>query len=61
MIISSKENIETSIKSCHLFVKEVELHENDHIKYLKMLNDEYSKTINFLECHTRVFDDKCLK
>ena len=22
-----------------LFVKEVKLHENDHIKYLKMLND----------------------
>ena len=28
-----------TIKSCHLFVKEVELHENDHIRYLKMLND----------------------
>ena len=39
MIISSRENIETTIKSCHLFVKEVELHENDHIRYLKMLND----------------------
>ena len=23
-----------------------------------MLNDGYSKTINFLECHTRVFNDK---
>ena len=39
MIISSRENIETVIKSCHLFV---ELHENDHIKYLKMLNDGIS-------------------
>ena len=58
MIISSRENIETTIKSCHLFVKEVKLHENDHIKYLKMLNDGYSKTINFLECHTRIFNDK---
>ena len=58
MIISSKENIETTIKSCHLFVKEVELYENDHIKYLKMLNDGYSKTINFVECHTRIFNDK---
>ena len=43
MIISSRENIETTIKSCHLFVKEVELYENDHIKYLKMLYDGYSK------------------
>ena len=46
------------IKSCHLFVKEVELHENDHIKYLKMLIDGYSKNINFLECHTRIFNDE---
>ena len=58
MIISSRENIETTIKSCHLFVKEVELFENDHIRYLKMLNDGYNKTINFLECHTRIFNDK---
>ena len=33
MIISSRENIETTIKSFHLFLKEVTLHENDHIKY----------------------------
>ena len=39
MIISSRGNIKTTIKSCHLFVKEVELYENDLIKYLKMLND----------------------
>ena len=58
MIISSRENIETIIKSSHLFVKEVELFENDHIKYLKMLNDGYTKNINFLECHTRIFNDK---
>ena len=58
MIISSRENIETTIKSCHLFVKEVTLHENDHIKYLKILDSRYSKTINFLESHTRIFNDK---
>ena len=58
MIISSRENIETVIKSCHLFVKEVELYENDHIRYLKMLNDGYSKTTNFLESHTRIFNEK---
>ena len=58
MIISSRENIETTIKSCHLLVKEVELYENDHIKYLKMLNNGYSKNINFLECHTRIFNNK---
>ena len=58
MIISSRENIKTTIEYCYLFVKEVKLHENDHIKYLKMLNDGYSKTINFLECHTRIFNRK---
>ena len=58
MIISSRENIETTIKSCHLFVKEVTFHENDHIKYLKMLNDGYTKNINFFECHTKIFNDK---
>ena len=58
MIISSRENIEMTIKSCHLFVKEVELYENDHIRYLNILNDGHSKAINFLECHTGIFNDK---
>ena len=58
MIISSREGIKTTIKSCHLFVNEVKLDESDHIKYLKMLNDGYSKSINFLENHTKVFNDK---
>ena len=49
MIISSGENIETTIKSCHLFVKEVTLHENDHIKYLKMfLSSSYLSFSNWL-------------
>ena len=61
IIISSRENIETTIKFCHLFVKEVELYENDHIRYLKMLNDGYSKTINFLECILEFLMIKCLK
>ena len=58
MIISSRENIKTTIKSYHIFVNEVKLHENDHIKYLKILNDGYVKNINFLENHTRIFNDK---
>ena len=31
-MIISRENIKTTIKSCHLFVNEVKLHKNDHIK-----------------------------
>ena len=60
-IISSREGIKTTIKSCHLILKEVKLHENDHIRYLKLLNDGYSKTINFLETHTKVFNNKMKK
>ena len=49
MIISSRENIQTTIKSCHLFVKEVELFENDHIRYLKMLKNYFeSKRIWYI-------------
>ena len=58
MIISSRENIKTTIKSCHLFVNEIKLNEADHIKYLKMLNNGYTKNINFLENNTRIFNDK---
>ena len=58
MIISSRENVITKIKSCNLFVQEVELNEEDHIKYLKMLNTGYSKSINFLENHVKIFNDK---
>ena len=58
MIISSREGIKTTIKSCHLILKKFKLHENDHIRYLKLLNDGHSKTINFLETHTKVFNNK---
>ena len=43
MIISSRANIKTNIKSCFLYVKEVKLHDEDNNKYFKMLNDGYTK------------------
>ena len=58
IIISKRENITTTIRSCFLYVEEVKLSDEDHIKYLKLLNNGYTKTINFLENHARVFDDK---
>ena len=58
IIISKRDNITTTIKSCFLYVEEVKLSDEDHIRYLKLLNDGYIKTINFLENHTRIFDDK---
>ena len=58
IIISKRDNITTSIKSCYLYVEEIKLSDEDHIKYLKLLNNGYTKSINFLENHTRTFDDK---
>ena len=58
IIISKRDNITTSIKSCYLYVEEIKLSDEDHIRYLKLLNNGYTKSINFLENHTRTFDDK---
>ena len=58
IVISKRDNIKTTIKSCFLYDEEVKLSDEDHIRYLKLLNDGYMKTINFLENHTRIFDDK---
>ena len=58
MVISKRANIKTSIKSCFLYVEEIKLSDEDHIRYLKLLNDGYIKSINFLENHTRIFDEK---
>ena len=58
IIISKRDNITTTIKSCYLYVEEIKLSDEDHIRYLKLLNNGYTKTINFLENHTRIFDDK---
>ena len=58
IIISKRENITTTIKSCFLYVEEIKLSDEDHIRYLKLLNNGYMKTINFLENHTRIFDEK---
>ena len=58
MVISSRAGIKTNIKYCFLYVKEIKFDDENNIKYLKMLNDGYTKSINFLENHVRIFDDK---
>ena len=58
IVISKRDNIKTTIKSCFLYVEEIKLSDEDQIKYLRLLNNGYMKTINFLENNTRVFDDK---
>ena len=58
MFISSRAGIKTLIKSCYLYVEEVRLNSEDEIKYLKMMNDGYTKSVNLLENHVRIFNDK---
>ena len=58
IVISKRADIKTTIKSCFLYVEEIKLSDEDQIKYLRLLNNGYTKNINFLENHTRIFDDK---
>ena len=58
IVISKRANTKTTIKSCSLYVEEIILSDEDQIKYLKLLNDGYIKSINFLKNHTRIFDEK---
>ena len=58
IVVSKRADITTTIKSCFLYVEEIKLSDEDQIKYLKLLNDGYIKTINFLENNTRIFDEK---
>ena len=58
IVISKRANIKTTIKSCFLYAEEIKLSDEDHIRYLRLLNDGYMKTINFLENHTRILDEK---
>ena len=60
MIISKRANVKTNIKSCFLYVEEIKLSDEDQIRYLKLLNNGYSKTIHFLENHTIIFDEYCI-
>ena len=41
-----------------MIVEEIKLSEEDKIRYLKKLDDGYIKTINFLENHIKIFNDK---
>ena len=58
IVISKRANTTITIKSCFLYVEEIRLSDEDQIKYLKLLNDGYMKTINFLENNARIFDEK---
>ena len=58
LFVSSRDGITYDIKSAYLIVEEINLSEEDNIRYLKKLDNGYIKTINFLENHVKIFNDK---
>ena len=58
LFVSSRDGVTYDIKSAYLIVEEIKLDEEDEIRYLKKLDNAYIKTINFLENHVKIFNDK---
>ena len=58
LFVSSREGITYDIKSAYVIVEEIKLSEEDELRYLKKLDNGYIKTINFLENHVKIFNDK---
>ena len=58
LFFTTIDGISYEIKGCNLFVEEVKLTEEDKIKNLKMLKNNFVKKINFLDNHTNIYNDK---
>ena len=58
IFVTSREGCTYEIKNVYLYTKEVKLTDIDNIKYLKMLDNKFTKKINFMENHTVTFDGK---
>ena len=58
IFVSSRDGVTYDIKSANLIVEEIKLSEEDELRYLKKLDNGYIKTINFLENHVKIFNDK---
>ena len=55
---ASREGCTYEIKNAYLYTEEVKLTDSDNIKYLKMLDNKFTKKTNFMENHTLTFDGK---
>ena len=55
---TSRDGCTYEIKNVYLYTEEVKLTDGDNIKYLKMLDNKFTKKINFMENHTLTFDGK---
>ena len=58
IFVTSREGCTYEIKNAYLYTEEVKLTDGDNIKYLKMLDNKFTKKINFMENHTLTFDGK---
>ena len=58
IFITSREGCTYEIKNVYLYTEEVKLTDSDNIKYLKMVDNKFTKKINFMENHTVTFDGK---
>ena len=58
IFVSSRDGVAYDIKSAYLIVEEIKLSKEDELRYLKKLDNGYIKTINFLENHVKIFNDK---
>ena len=58
IFITSREGCTYEIKNVYSYTEEVKLTDSDNIKYLKMLDNKFTKKINFMENHTLTFDGK---
>ena len=58
IFVVSREGCTYEIKNVYLYTEEVKLTDGDNIKYLKMLDNKFTKKINFMENHTLTFDGK---
>ena len=58
MLASSRDNIKYTINNAFSYTEEIKLNDTDNIKYLKMLDNRFSKKINFIENNVSIFNGK---
>ena len=58
IFVTSRDGCTYKIRNAYLYTEEVKLTDSDNIKYLKMLDNKFTKKINFMENHTLTFDGK---
>ena len=58
IFVTSREGCTHEIKNAYLYTEEVKLTDSDNIKYLKILDNKFTKKINYMENHTLTFDGK---